>query len=38
MAWTRKLPEPITLTDGRKIATLGQARDVMLARRSFMKL
>jgi hypothetical protein len=30
MAWTRKLPEPITLKDGCKIVTLGQARDVML--------
>ena len=29
--WTRKFPEPIKLKDGRKIATLGQAREVMLA-------
>jgi hypothetical protein len=31
MPWTRKLPEPIKLKDGRKIATLGQARELMLA-------
>lgn len=31
MTWTRKLPIPILLKDGRTIATLGQARDVMLA-------
>jgi hypothetical protein len=29
MAWTRKLPEPIALTDGRVIATLNDARVVM---------
>jgi hypothetical protein len=31
MPWTRKFPEPIKLKDRRKIATLGQARAVMLA-------
>jgi hypothetical protein len=31
MPWTRKFPEPIKLKDGRTIATLGQARAVMLA-------
>ena len=31
MSWTRTLPEPIALKDGRKIATLNQAREVMLA-------
>jgi hypothetical protein len=31
MPWTRKLPERIKLKDGRKIATLGQARELMLA-------
>jgi hypothetical protein len=31
MSWTRKFPEPITLKDGSKIATLGQARELMLA-------
>jgi hypothetical protein len=32
MPGTRKLPQPIKLKDGRKIATLGQARELMLAR------
>jgi hypothetical protein len=31
MSWTRKFSEPIVLKDGRKIATLGQARELMLA-------
>ena len=31
MPGTRKLPQPIKLKDGRKIATLGQARELMLA-------
>jgi hypothetical protein len=31
MPWTRKFPEPIKLKDGREIATLGQARELMLA-------
>jgi hypothetical protein len=31
MPWTRKFPDPIKLKDGRKIATLGQARELMLA-------
>jgi hypothetical protein len=31
MPWTRKFPKPIKLKDGRKIATLGQARELMLA-------
>ena len=31
MAWTRKLPAPINLKDGRTIATLADARDVMLS-------
>jgi hypothetical protein len=31
MPWTRKFREPIALKDGRMIATLGQARAVMLA-------
>jgi hypothetical protein len=29
MAWTRKLPEPIALKDGRVIVTLNDARMVM---------
>jgi hypothetical protein len=31
MPWTRKFPQPIKLKDGRRIATLGQARELMLA-------
>jgi hypothetical protein len=31
MPWTRKLAAPIVLKNGRKIATLGQARELMLA-------
>jgi hypothetical protein len=31
MPWTRKFPKPIKLKDGRKIANLGQARELMLA-------
>jgi hypothetical protein len=31
MPWTRKFPEPIKLKNGRTIATLGQARELMLA-------
>jgi hypothetical protein len=31
MPWSRKLRVPIKLKDGREIATLGQAREVMLA-------
>jgi hypothetical protein len=31
MPWTRKLATPIKLKDGRSIATLGEARAVMLA-------
>jgi hypothetical protein len=31
MPWTQKFPEPIKLNNGRKIATLGQAREFMLA-------
>jgi hypothetical protein len=31
MRWTRKFPEPVKLKDCRKIATLGQARELMLA-------
>jgi hypothetical protein len=30
MPWTEKLPIPIVLRDGRAIATLGEARIVML--------
>jgi hypothetical protein len=30
MPWTRKFPEPIKLKDGRTIATLWQARELML--------
>jgi hypothetical protein len=30
MPWTRKLASPITLKDGRTIATLNQARELML--------
>jgi hypothetical protein len=30
MTWSRKLPKPIHLADGRAIVTLAQARDVML--------
>jgi hypothetical protein len=31
MPWTRKLAVPIKLKDGRTIATLGQAREMMLS-------
>jgi hypothetical protein len=30
MTWSRKLPKPLYLNDGRAIVTLAQARDVML--------
>lgn len=30
MTWSRKLPKPLYLNDGRTIATLAEARDVML--------
>jgi hypothetical protein len=31
MPWTRKFAEPIALKDGRTIATLGGAREMMLS-------
>jgi hypothetical protein len=31
MPWSRELATPITLKDGRTIATLGQAREMMLS-------
>jgi hypothetical protein len=31
MPWSRKLATPITLKDGRTIATLGQAREMLLS-------
>jgi hypothetical protein len=31
MTWHRKLPKTLYLNDGRTVATLAQARDVMLA-------
>ena len=31
MTWSRRLPQPFYLNDGRTIATLAQARDAMLA-------
>lgn len=31
MAWSRRLPAPLHLNDGRKIATLADARDLMVA-------
>jgi hypothetical protein len=31
MSWSRRLPKPLYLNDGRTIATLAQARDAMLA-------
>jgi hypothetical protein len=31
MPWTRKLATPITLRDGRTIATLSQAHEMMLS-------
>jgi hypothetical protein len=31
MPWSRKLAEPIALKDGRTIATLGDAREMMLS-------
>ena len=31
MRWTRKLPKPVFLNDGRTVATLAQARDILLA-------
>jgi hypothetical protein len=30
MPWSTKFPEPIVLKDGRSIATVGQARSLML--------
>jgi hypothetical protein len=30
MAWTRKLPKSLHLTDGRTLTTLAQARDMLL--------
>jgi hypothetical protein len=30
MTWSRRLPKPLRLNDGRTIATLAEARDVML--------
>jgi hypothetical protein len=30
MSWSRRLPTPLYLSDGRTIATLGEARDAML--------
>jgi hypothetical protein len=31
MSWSRRLPKPLYLNDGRTIVTLAQARDVMVA-------
>jgi hypothetical protein len=31
MPWTRKLPTPIKLSDGRTIVDLGDAREVLLS-------
>jgi len=31
ISWSRKFPSPITLRDGRTIATLAEARDLVLA-------
>jgi hypothetical protein len=31
MTWSRRLPKPLYLNDGRTIATLAEARDDMLA-------
>jgi hypothetical protein len=31
MTWARKLSKPIALKDGRTIATLGEAREMMLS-------
>jgi len=31
MPWSRKLATPIVLKDGRMIATLGEAREMMLS-------
>jgi hypothetical protein len=31
MVWSRKLPQPIYLNDGRTIGTLAAARDLMLS-------
>jgi hypothetical protein len=31
MTWSRKLAKPIALKDGRTIATLGEAREMMLS-------
>jgi hypothetical protein len=31
MTWSRKLPKPLYLNDGRTLATLAQARDAVLA-------
>ncbi len=34
MPWSRKLTQPIVLKDGRTIATLGDAREIMLTLRN----
>jgi hypothetical protein len=31
VAWSRRLPFPLHLNDGRRIATLAEARDLMVA-------
>jgi hypothetical protein len=31
MTWSRKLPKPLYLNDGRTLTTLAQARDAVLA-------
>jgi hypothetical protein len=31
MPWSRRFPKPLYLNDGRTIATLAEARDVMVA-------
>jgi hypothetical protein len=31
MRWTSRIPKPVTLNDGRRVATLADARELMLA-------
>jgi hypothetical protein len=31
MRWTSKMPKPVTLNDGRTVATFADARELMLA-------
>jgi hypothetical protein len=37
MAWSRNLSEPIALTDGRKLETLSQARELTVSLPAFQR-